>query len=248
MFCVPCTEVTAQAKLKTLHEVVVRNRLEQLRKRQRDEALQAQEELLAGVAKSASRNDGRHVVPVVDNEQQEAVAAEDVEEYHRSMSPELLDIRRLPYEERQIDIVTAKEDLRALVSLSSLVSSSTLIDYSRRWNNGVRLQLLALCQRPHKPLYRSIMTRRLPVMRILPPRLYTVQKPSESWTKRKSCSTLRRILPTRHLTTGRINIDLVSLATSIACTRGMNGTSTTKHITSKPELLSLADVSMLTLV
>lgn len=117
----------AKAKLKTLHEVVVRNRLEQLRKRQRDEALQAQEELLAGVAKSASRNDGRHVVPVVDNEQQEAVAAEDVEEYHRSMSPELLDIRRLPYEERQIDIVTAKEDLRALMEQRRAVAASRFV-------------------------------------------------------------------------------------------------------------------------
>ncbi len=44
-----------QAKLKSLHEVVVRNRLEQLRKRQRDEALQAQEELLEGVANVASK-------------------------------------------------------------------------------------------------------------------------------------------------------------------------------------------------
>ena len=44
--------------MRTLHEVVVRNRLEQLRKRQRDEALQAQEELLAGVAKSAQRGEG----------------------------------------------------------------------------------------------------------------------------------------------------------------------------------------------
>ena len=47
---------------------------------------------------------------------QETVAAEDIEPYERSMSPSLLDIRKLPYEERQIDIVTEMEDLRSIVS------------------------------------------------------------------------------------------------------------------------------------
>ena len=93
--------------------MVVRNRLEQLRKRQRDEALQAQEELLAGVARSASRGD-RNAVPVVNA--QEADAPEEVEAYDRSMSPPLVDIRKFTHDERQIDIVTAKEDLRAVVS------------------------------------------------------------------------------------------------------------------------------------
>ena len=87
--------------------------MEQLRKRQRDEALQAQEELLAGVARSAARGER----PIVSEaESQNAGPAEDVEMYDRSMSPALLDIRKLPYEERQIDIVTELEDLRALVS------------------------------------------------------------------------------------------------------------------------------------
>lgn len=89
--------------------------MEQLRKRQRDEALQAQEELLAGVAKSASRGD-RRAVPDIDPSQQETVAAEEMEPYDRAMSPALLDIRKLPYEERQIDIVTEMDDLRNLVS------------------------------------------------------------------------------------------------------------------------------------
>ena len=96
--------------------MVVRNRLEQLRKRQRDEALQAQEELLAGVAKSASRGD-RNAVPAVNAQ---ADAAEEVEAYDRAMSPPLVDNRKLSYEERQIDIVSAKEDLRTLVSRFSL--------------------------------------------------------------------------------------------------------------------------------
>ncbi|TFY56573.1 hypothetical protein EVJ58_g7559 [Rhodofomes roseus] len=116
----------AKAKLKALHEVVVRNRLEQLRKRQRDEALQAQEELLAGVAKSASRGDARNVVAVM-NAQQEAEAAEEVEPYDRSMSPPPVDIRKLSYEERQIDIVTAKEGLRALMEQRRSVAGSRFV-------------------------------------------------------------------------------------------------------------------------
>jgi len=101
--------------LKTLHEVVVRNRLEQLRKRQRDEALLAQEELLAGVAKSAAR-DGRTTIDPPDVIEQDVIPGEETEPYDRHMSPRLLDITRLQLEERQIDILTEEEDRRALVS------------------------------------------------------------------------------------------------------------------------------------
>lgn len=56
-------------------------------------------------------------MPEVDGSGQEAVPPEEVEPYDRSMSPGLLDIRKLPYEERQIDIVTEIEELRLLVGL-----------------------------------------------------------------------------------------------------------------------------------
>jgi hypothetical protein len=98
--------------LKSLHEVVVRNRLEQLRKRQRDEALQAQEELLAGVAKTASAG-GLPVLESITPIPEIEMAL--VEPYDRSMSPPLIDITKLPVEERQIDIFTEEEDRRALV-------------------------------------------------------------------------------------------------------------------------------------
>ncbi|KAF7790842.1 hypothetical protein EIP86_001799 [Pleurotus ostreatoroseus] len=114
----------AKARLKSLHEVVVRNRLEQLRKRQRDEALQAQEELLAGVARSAAR--GERPVPS-EAQDQTAVPAEDIEPYDRSMSPPLLDIRKLPYDERQIDIVTELEDLRDLMAQRRSVAASRFV-------------------------------------------------------------------------------------------------------------------------
>ncbi|KAI0375687.1 hypothetical protein BV20DRAFT_1008367 [Pilatotrama ljubarskyi] len=114
----------AKAKLRSFHEVVVRNRLEQLRKRQRDEALQAQEELLAGVARSAQRGDGRNAMPVEGAEQE---AAEEVEPYDRSMSPPLIDIRDMKHEERQMDIVTTVEDLRYLMQQRHNVAGSRFI-------------------------------------------------------------------------------------------------------------------------
>ncbi|KAG2158911.1 mid region of cactin-domain-containing protein [Suillus bovinus] len=116
----------AKAKLKSLHEVVVRNRLEQLRKRQRDEALHAQEELLAGVARSVAQGlkDVNYVVPVTTAE---ADTQEDVEPYDRSMSPSLIDITKLTEDERQIDIVTELDDLRALLKQRRTVAASRFV-------------------------------------------------------------------------------------------------------------------------
>jgi hypothetical protein len=109
-----------QAKLKSLHEVVVQNRLEQLRKRQRDEALQAQAELLAGVGRLAGNKNwggdmrAEAMEPIAEAPDEIAVEVEQ-EHYERGMSPPLIDITRLSYEERQVDIVDELADRRALV-------------------------------------------------------------------------------------------------------------------------------------
>ncbi|KAK7060224.1 hypothetical protein VNI00_000989 [Paramarasmius palmivorus] len=110
----------SKANLRSVHEVVVRNRLEQLRKRQRDEALQAQEELLAGVAKSASAPGAKSLA-------QEVQEDEETEPYDRSMSPLLLDITKLPVEERQIDILTEQEDQRVLLEQRRTVAESRFV-------------------------------------------------------------------------------------------------------------------------
>lgn len=104
-----------KAKLKNLHEVVVRNRLEQLRKRQRDEALQAQEELLAGVARTASRRTAQDVTAETELVE-EVIPAEEMEMYDRAMTPPLIDITKLSTDEREIDIVLDFDDRQALVS------------------------------------------------------------------------------------------------------------------------------------
>lgn len=113
----------AKAKLNTQHEVVVRNRLEQLRKKQRDEALQAQEELLAGVVQSIA--DGRG--PRVAAQSEPLLSSDIVEPYSRAMSPGLVDITKLGFEERQIDIMTELEDKQALIKARRLVAASRFV-------------------------------------------------------------------------------------------------------------------------
>ena len=59
---------------------------------------------------------------VIENEAaEEVVSTEDIEVYERSMSPILLDITALLPEEREIDIITEKEDRRSLVCFMSYV-------------------------------------------------------------------------------------------------------------------------------
>ncbi|KAH6915429.1 cactin [Coprinopsis sp. MPI-PUGE-AT-0042] len=122
----------SKAKLKSLHEVVVRNRLEQLRKRQRDEALQAQEELLAGVARSAKRATADRPLETI---QEELLPAGEAEPYHRAMSPPLININRLPVEDRQVLLISAAEDRRLIVchsSLACLLSNQLVIQLQQR--------------------------------------------------------------------------------------------------------------------
>ncbi|KAH7105650.1 mid region of cactin-domain-containing protein [Auriculariales sp. MPI-PUGE-AT-0066] len=99
----------AKSKLKALHEIVVRNRLEQLRKRQRDEAFVAQQELLqrqaSGIQRSSWGGDMRA----------EPSAAVDVSnQVPEAVEPPLLDSANLRYEDRQLKILDAVEDRKAL--------------------------------------------------------------------------------------------------------------------------------------
>jgi hypothetical protein len=115
----------SKARLKSLHEVVVRNRLEQLRKRQRDEALQAQEELLEGVANVASK--GKFRPPVIEAGVGQQSVEKFVEPYERGMSPGLVDITKLPHEERHVDIVLESDDKVSLMKSRRSVADSRFI-------------------------------------------------------------------------------------------------------------------------
>lgn len=94
-----------------MHEVVVMNRLEQLRKRQRDEALQAQEELLAGVSRAAKQAE---TAPAQEDVEM-AAADETIEPYDRGMSPLPFHLSVLPPDDRQIETVDELTDRAALV-------------------------------------------------------------------------------------------------------------------------------------
>ncbi|KAG8927643.1 hypothetical protein FRC02_007975 [Tulasnella sp. 418] len=123
----------AKAKLKSAHEVVVQNRLEQLRKRQRDEAIQAQQELLAGVgSKASSRNWGDMQAEAVsgdhaDGRNEDAMELDEAEPYLREMSPRIFDLTSLPPEERQIEILDELEDRKALFALRRSVTASRFV-------------------------------------------------------------------------------------------------------------------------
>jgi hypothetical protein len=95
--------------------VVVRNRLEQLRKRQRDEALQAQVELLGQGRPDHRKQWPVEVKPFSSLHQEEAMEVDAPEPYTRDMSPPLFDPTRLSYEDRQLQIIKPIDDLRTLV-------------------------------------------------------------------------------------------------------------------------------------
>ncbi|CAE6477152.1 unnamed protein product [Rhizoctonia solani] len=118
----------AKAKLKSLHETVVRNRLEQLRKRQRDEAFQAQSELLAA-ATSRNKTFGGDIHADVGKQVEEPAVKEqdDTEPYERGMSPELIDLSKLPYDERQVEIVEIVEDLAQLFIKRRAITSTLFV-------------------------------------------------------------------------------------------------------------------------
>ena len=114
----------------------MQNRLEQLRQRQREQALKVQEELggkLAGARGGAAEDDLLLDDPAAAARQAAEMAAEEmdldlgddvdaaasdevVEVYDRAMSPELIEGNKLAYEDRTLPIVDEEESLRAMVS------------------------------------------------------------------------------------------------------------------------------------
>lgn len=104
----------AKAKLKAMHEVVLRNRLEHLRLRQRDEAAQVQKELadtadeeaaasLAAAAAAANAPADQEAEPVVR------------EEWFPAMAPK--SVSKVPMEDQNLQLLDADEELKNLVRM-----------------------------------------------------------------------------------------------------------------------------------
>lgn len=71
--------------------------------------------MLEGVAKSAP---SYNASSLVSNAPLEDLPGQTTEPYDPSMSPKSIDITKLPYEERQMDILLESDDRRDLVSSS----------------------------------------------------------------------------------------------------------------------------------
>jgi hypothetical protein len=109
-----------QAKLNSIHEVVLMNRLEQFKKRQREDAAKLQAELggvLVNRKAEADNFGGDMHAEVGEAEDADDEADEDdyVEEYDPDMSPAPVDLRTMMLEERRLPIVDEEDELRALV-------------------------------------------------------------------------------------------------------------------------------------
>ncbi|KZT41098.1 hypothetical protein SISSUDRAFT_1059665 [Sistotremastrum suecicum HHB10207 ss-3] len=113
----------AKSKLKAVHEVVVRNRLEQLRKKQRDEALQAQQELLAGVQPDADMD--------VEGQADEDVPMEEMDgdyvEYRPDMSPPPIPATKLALDDRELEVISEKAYWKDLFTLRHSVAGSRFV-------------------------------------------------------------------------------------------------------------------------
>ena len=80
--------------------------------------MHAQEELLAGVVRHVSSKQwggDMRAEPVAETPVPNTIEQETVEDYDRSMSPDLIDSRRLPYDDRQLEVIAEEEDQMALV-------------------------------------------------------------------------------------------------------------------------------------
>jgi hypothetical protein len=113
-----------QAKLNSIHEVVLKNRLEQFKKRQREDAAKVHAELgdmLKTTAQASADNFGgdmhAEIGEIADDEEADDEIDEDdeVEPYDGSMSPKPVDTRTMQLEERRLPIIEEEDNLRALV-------------------------------------------------------------------------------------------------------------------------------------
>jgi hypothetical protein len=119
-----CPHFVPQAKLKDMHEVVLQNRLEQLRRKQRDEAHQMQAELSKALPQAIPEGEEAPVQPA----QQEQL--EDVEPWDPSMEP-----RPLPFltdDDKQLEMLDPEADLLALYAARRAVHSTRFVSRKQR--------------------------------------------------------------------------------------------------------------------
>ncbi|KAI7904738.1 mid region of cactin-domain-containing protein [Cokeromyces recurvatus] len=119
----------AKAKLNEMHQDILAARLEQLRSKQREEALKVQKELGRVLSMQEREVHGRGVMAgegiEVEPSMHRALNTLLLEEYDRSMSPEPMEI--LSREDQDLEIIDPVEDLKELMEKRRAVLSSAII-------------------------------------------------------------------------------------------------------------------------
>lgn len=224
----------AKGKLRDMHEVVLNNRLEQLRRKQRDEAIRYKEEVKHALHLPSSNRleeieEGDEEEVEMDLGEDEEVVAVEAEAWDPSLEPRA--VTKIPEELKAFEILHYDEEMQRLVRLLFPLqlfpyfdtNSSNLFDHSTL--NVVRLFKLDSLRNAKHPLEHSPSSRRM-----LETKRSTKPLLDKDSTRRKSYSAWK---PTcrRRLTLGRTNIDQGSRGTSTKSTLVTNGTSTIKRIT-----------------
>ncbi|PWN51453.1 hypothetical protein IE53DRAFT_378939 [Violaceomyces palustris] len=134
----------AKAKLRDMHEVVLSNRIEYLQRKQRDEALRHQADLLNQMGGGEERHVDRAAALEPTDEDRDAAAEEDerLEKEMESlwdeseMEPTPLDKSKMNYEDRRLPVVTLQEDREQLVSARRSVLGVAFVPRTKSGSNN----------------------------------------------------------------------------------------------------------------
>ena len=103
-----------------MHEIVLRNRLEHLRRRQRDEAVRVQEEL----ANAVQDEEEEFAVPALPAGADDSAAAVQ-EQWSDAMAPKL--ITRVPMEDQKLQLISAADEYKQLIASRRIVARARFV-------------------------------------------------------------------------------------------------------------------------
>lgn len=223
----------AKAKLRDMHEVVLSNRLEQLRKKQRDEAIKYAQEVKTVLQQPEDEPEEEEEEPQAEEEMELEdddefkTPAFVAQEWDDAWEPPVL--KSIPESYRTCQVIEASDDRQKLVRSVPLCFSEVTS----------KLTFCSISTLLVVPSLKLASSRNLvPVLRTLKlgsrtkTKRFTKPRSDKDSTKRKSCSTSRSKCPNRP-TRGKTSTDRGNLGTSTRFTRVTSGTSTTKLITSE---------------
>lgn len=122
----------AKAKLRDLHEMVLENRLEYLRRKQRDEAARQQEELVAQLGDEGLVEDEDDVVDAEADEAGERQALSEVDDvWDDSMEPAAINQSRMTYDERHLPVKDWPSFRSELIALRRKVLGASFVPRAR---------------------------------------------------------------------------------------------------------------------